>query len=164
MITLPSIPSGLSEITRFYGVPWETLPSGERVPSEKWKKKNLTSVTFPHPFRYSWKDETLYSFLCHRLISSALQDALMEIGSYGGWKWLKENNFDRWGGCYNPRNKRGSDEPSTHYFGIAIDFNPHLSPLNQPSKMPWFIVNAFAKRGFVNLEKDGMHFQACSEY
>lgn len=159
MITLEKIPLGLEETLSFYGTPWK-LEGTERVPDEEWQKENLTSITLPHPLRYSWKDEELFAFQCHKKIAKALKDALLEIGGWGGWEWLRKQGYDRWGGCFNPRMKRGKDEPSVHYFGAAIDLNPHLGPFGKPGVMPYFIVSAFEKRGFYTWKTDQSHFQA----
>jgi len=84
-------------------------------------------------------------------------------------KYLQENDWDRWGGCFNFRLKRGSNELSTHAWGIAVDINPHIAPFGgDPDKQPYFIVKAFERRGFEWGGRwsypDGQHFQACHGY
>ncbi len=168
MICLEKIPSGLEEAIRYYGKPW-VEENGVLIESKEWRRENLGSVTLPHSLRYSWKDERLFSFACHKKVCKPVQDAILEIGSHGGWEWLVLQEFDRWGGCYNPRSKRSTPlQPSAHFFGIAIDLNPHIDPQGEPPKMPWFIVDAFVKRGFIwggdFKRKDGQHFQALENY
>ncbi len=154
MITLPYIPSGIDEIREYYGDP--AIPN--------FFDDHMKICYPPFPMRQSWDMKTITRFPAHKLIAPALMDALVDIEKYGGFNFLRIYNLDLWGGVYNKRNKRGGNDPSTHSWGIAIDYCPNYGPRGEPSRMPCFIVNAFERRGFVNLCRDGMHFQGCKNY
>lgn len=154
MITLEHIPDGIEEIINYYGDPKD----------KGWFDKNMKVCHLPFSLRQSWNGVRVDRFHVHKLVFSAMRDALLEIEAYGGMVFLRKHNLDMWGGIYNDRNKRGSNVPSTHSFGIAIDYCPELGTFKEPSRMPYFIVTAFIERGFINLRHDGQHFQACSGY
>lgn len=165
MKVLPIVPNGLEEIKALYGDP-QHIPG---KPDVEWERENLSTFQLPYPLRLSWDKDTLVSTVtAHKLVGEYICDALDEIGQYNGGWYLDKFGYNRFGGIYNPRFKRGIDELSTHAWGIAIDLNPHLGPLGEESKMPDFIVKAFTNRGFVwggvFPRPDGMHFQACSGY
>lgn len=166
MIRLERVPSGLKEIVAYYGDP---DIDGDFVIDPGWKEKHLTVFNLPYPLRLSWRPETLVSRVtAHRLVGDAMMDALVEIGDYRGGAYLEQNQYNYFGGIFNPRMKRGIGQLSTHTWGIAIDINPHLGPLGKPSQMPEFIVNAFVRRGFVWggewKRTDAQHMQAAKDY
>jgi len=154
MITLHYVPDGIEEIIDYYGDPREA----------EWFKENIVVCRLPFSLRQSWNGVRLDRFHVHKLVMDAMRDALLEIETYGGMVFLRQHDLDMWGGVYNDRNKRGSNVPSTHSFGIAIDYCPQLGSFKEPSRMPYFIVKAFIKRGFENLLYDGQHNQACTGY
>ena len=155
MKVLDHVPDGIEEIIDYYGDPRE---------DENWFKENIIVCELPFSLRQSWNGVRVSRFHVHRLVEPAMKDALIEIEEYGGAIFLRQYDLDQWGGVYNDRNKRGSNTPSTHSWGIAIDINPSLGPLGELGRMPYFIVRAFRNRGFINLRMDGQHFQACSGY
>ncbi len=154
MIVLKHIPNGIEEIIAYYGDPQEA----------DWFKDNIVVCELPFSLRQSWNGVRIDRFHVHRFVMSAMRDALLEIEAYGGMVFLRQHDLDMWGGVYNDRNKRGSNIPSVHSFGAAIDVNPELGPSGEPGRMPYFIVKAFIRRGFVNLKSDQMHNQACRGY
>ena len=154
MIVLEYIPDGIEEIINYYGDP----------KNNDWFKKNIIVCTLPFSLRQSWNQNRISKFHVHKLVEPAMKDALLEIEEYGGIVFLRQYFLDQWGGVYNDRNKRGSNTPSTHAWGIAIDYCPELGPFKEMNRMPYFIVKAFIKRGFINLKHDGMHYQACDNY
>ena len=167
IVHLLEVPHGLDEINKFYGKALDN--NGEPYPG--FSNKNLKAFKLSFPMRLSWKkSDFIERVYCHYLIGPALVDALEEIVAYRGYDYLKRNNLDLYGGCYNPRPKTGGTDPSTHAWGIAIDINPDHGAFGKPSSMPDFIVQAFKKRGFIwggdwdMRWRDGMHFQACSGY
>lgn len=160
------LPHGIEGIKRAYGDP---MPDGQLSVDPLWRERELEGFELPFSLRLSWDKETSISrFLAHRLVGEAMMDALDEIGEAHGVDYFKANDLDLFGGVWNPRMKRGSEELSTHTWAIAIDLNPHLGRFGKEPQMPMFIVDAFKKRGFVwggdwNYP-DGMHFQACTGY
>ncbi len=154
MITLEHIPDGIEEIIDYYGDPKD----------KGWFDKNMAVCRLPFSLRQSWNGVRIDRFHVHKLVMNAMLDALLEIEAYGGMVFLRQHDLDMYGGVYNDRNKRGSNVPSIHSFGAAIDYCPKLGPFREPGRMPYFIVKAFIKRGFVNLRFDQMHQQGCSSY
>lgn len=165
MIRLEHVPTGYQEIVDYYGYPGSIGASGQARVDPAWYKNNIAWFDIGMTLRQSWDQKVLTGFVMHKKIAPALIDALHEIKKYGGQKFLAKYNLDQWGGCFNPRWKKSTKEPSTHFFGIAIDFCPELGPYGERSRMPFFIMDIFLERGFVNLWKmDGMHFGANSGY
>jgi len=155
MVILQHLPDGIEEIIDYYGDPQE---------DDNWFDNNMVVCQLPFSLRQSWNQKRISKFHVHKLVEPAMKDALLEIEEYGGMVFLRQYQLDQWGGVYNDRNKRGSNTPSTHGWGIALDYCPELGPFGEPSRMPYFIVKVFAKRGFQNLTMDGMHFQGCTGY
>ena len=154
MITLQHVPDGIEEIIECYGDPKE----------KGWFDDNMIVCRLPFSLRQSWNGVRVDRFHVHRLVEPAMKDAILEIEAYAGIIFLRRHDLDMWGGIYNDRNRRGSNTPSTHSWGIAIDYCPELGPFGDPSRIPYFIVDAFLKRGFVNLKYDGQHNQAVKNY
>jgi hypothetical protein len=168
MIKLDYVPSGIDDIKDYYGDP---DPDDDMILDTDWLRANVQKFRFPVALVKSWNVAAPIS-LCwvHRLIGPALIDALNEIVDYKGAQYLIDSKINRWGGGFNFRFKTGSPELSTHGFGIAIDINPDIAPFGEISNQPDFIVEAFTKRGFFwggewpMPYKDGMHFQAATDY
>lgn len=68
-------------------------------------------------------------------------------------RWLR-----RFGGAYNPRNVAGTERPSAHAYGIALDLDPsqgHYWRWDHPRRTSWShqlpqeIVDAFEAEGFI---------------
>ncbi len=74
------------------------------------------------------------------------------------------------GGCYQYRAKRNGSKPSTHSWGIAIDFNVRSNAMGTAGDMDPRLVALMEGLGFVwggrwtGANKDPMHFQYCSAY
>ena len=165
MIRLEYRPHGYQEIVEYYGHPGDIDAKGNAKVDAHWYRKNIAYFKIGMTLRRSWDQEIITGFIMHRKIAPALIDALHAIRDYGGQRFLEAYKLDQWGGVFNPRWKRGTKEPSTHFFGISLDYCPLLGPLGEPGRMPGFILDAFAERGFSNLWKtDSMHNQACTGY
>ena len=165
MIRLEYRPHGYQEIVDYYGSPGTIDDKGNAKVDALWYKNNIAYFEIGMTLRQSWNQKLLTGFIMHKKIAPALIDALHAIRDYGGADFMWKYDLDQWGGVFNPRWKRGTKEPSTHFFGIAMDFCPLLGPYGERSRMPFFIVDAFTERGFTNLWKnDGMHVAACTGY
>ncbi len=79
--------------------------------------------------------------------------------------------LDVYGGCYNPRKKRGGSTWSTHAWAVALDFDPANNRLRwgrdkasfaRPDYDAWW--NIWENEGWVSLGRvknfDWMHVQA----
>jgi hypothetical protein len=112
-------------------------------------------------------------FVVHQKCLLAFQSAFATIwNAYGKDQARTEaNNLHWFGGCYAPRNVRGSSSKlSTHAFAAAIDLDPEHEPMNRNhvSHMPQVVIDAFKAEGafwggdFIN-RQDPMHFQFADE-
>ena len=163
MLKLDVLPKGVQEMLLLYGAPGKIVDNHfEADPA--WAQENLKRFKLSCPLRQSWDLKIIHSFPAHKLVGNVMVDALDEIYAYYGLAEMRRYGLDLWGGVYNPRYKTNGTQPSAHAWGIAIDYCPDLGPYGKPSRIPWPIVDAFLKRGFVNLPEDGMHFQAVEDY
>jgi len=143
------------DLNKVYGLPGESL----------------VKLRLPYPMRLSWdKRKIARNIIVHKDVGPAMIEALEEVLKAVGYNYLRENDFDLFGGAYNHRKIRGGEKLSVHSWGVAIDINPHLGPYDYSAykagayidRQPDVIKQAFIKRGFVNLPWDTMHFQAVS--
>ena len=162
MKRLVQVPHGIQEIKEFYGDP----AASDLRPHPHYLSTHTVTIDLPFPMRLSWcPSRVRRRVLIHHRCAESLLDALKEILKFGGHEFLVKNEYDLLGGTYNFRVKRGGNELSTHAWPIAIDLNPHLGPFgSRIHKQPQFIIDAFTRRGWENLEHDRMHFQACTGY
>ena len=171
MIKLEYVPYGLAKINEYYGgQPAHVKTDEERtylVKDKEWGKANTVQIKLPFPLRIDY-NRTLFiqNPWVHNKIADALIDALKEIRSYAGYAFLKRYNLDLTAGIGNTRMMKGSSNLiSLHAYFICIDMIPDLGPYGEPNRMPFFIHEAFIKRGFVNRTMDdGMHYQAADGY
>ncbi len=164
MIKIYDIPEGLEEIKAKYGDP------GHEAFSREWFNKHIKTFRLPVELRLSWDPGTVVNkILAHEDVGDAMVDAIAEIAWFYRDEFVEKYNF--YGGTYAYRKKRGGDEFSTHAWGIAIDFNPHLGrfgSIEDAASYPRPIVQAFKERGFEWGGEwswpDAMHFQAARGY
>ena len=144
------------------------ISSFEEIFGPPGNEKDFVKLPFPFAMIASWDDSlVLKSFYGHKYIGEAVIDALTEIRDYYGYQVLHDMELDKWGGCYANRQTITGKRKSIHAWGLAIDYLPHMGPYNKPSMIPYHIVNAFKKRGFVWggdwSIPDAMHFSAVEE-
>ena len=146
------------------------IPMSTLIPmfGETVDQSDFVKITFPFVMRASWdKELILRSFYGHEHIGEAVIESLEEIRDYFGNDFIYDNDLDLWGGCYANRQTVTGKRKSVHAWGLAVDYLPHLGPYNKPSMIPYQIVNAFKKRGFIWggdwSIPDGMHFSAVEE-
>jgi hypothetical protein len=130
-------------------------------------ESNLVSFSFPFPMYY---DGTVVSKgRCHKLVKDSLLRVLADIKSRHGDDPEIMKACQSYGGIYNFRNMRGGSRLSKHSWGVAIDLDPgnngNKTSWPQRSSMPFEIIEAFAREGWVSAAgfwgRDGMHFEAC---
>jgi len=142
-------PNGLAEIIAVFGKPGTNLGMHEMRCGKDGAKKKV---------------------YCHNKIAPLLISVFENIYNAGDSKHI--HFFD---GCYNDRNKRGSDKRSVHAWGIAVDINPEgndLVPSDTPadevpvSDSQTVLAPYFKAAGFVwgRAFGDSMHFQYCTGY
>jgi hypothetical protein len=98
---------------------------------------------------------------CNSKIAPKLNAVYQEIKEKG-----LSGDIKGYDGCYNYRNKRNSNNLSTHAWGIAVDVNAGSHPMgsSKQSSGQKAIAEIFQKHGFYQLPNDPMHFQFCRGY
>ena len=135
-------------------------------------------VLFVPPWRMSYKDDAgkvtpVKHFVVHRKCSDAITRVFAAIwNAYSNDQArIEADNLHWFGGCYAPRNVRGSSTKlSTHAFAAAIDLDPEHEPMNRNhvSHMPQVVIDAFKAEGAFwggdfRARQDPMHFQFATE-
>lgn len=88
-------------------------------------------VTLPLPMRLAWdKGNMIKTFKCHEGVEVPLSLIFQRtVQHYGEASW-RSLGLDLFGGCYNLRKMRGSEENmSMHAYGIAVDIDPERNQL-----------------------------------
>ena len=130
--------------------------------------ENMVRAPFPFPL-YLGGDKSLIcrNFYGNKLIVGPLMESLTEIKDTFGLRFIKENQLDWYGGCFENRPSRGSTRKSVHAWGMAVDYLPQLGKFRQPSLIPYHVVSIFKKHGFLWggdwSKPDGMHFTSVME-
>jgi hypothetical protein len=118
-----------------------TGPGGALVLDQAWVAANLVSVDLP----------VLGRVRCHRSMVPALRAALAEIEA----RDLLGPIDRRASGCWNPRTIAGTNQPSRHAWGGAVDIVPFE---NDPA-----VVDVFERWGFTWggrwVSPDPVHFE-----
>lgn len=167
--TLPPAPPAIrlpmdnrDSMTKYYGAP-SASPS------------YLAWFSFPHPSTRLYsrtgsqlKDYTGDSRLdhrTHRMLASALQNALAEIYVTLGREQFEREGWHVYGGSHNYRPTTSGGRLSTHAWAAAVDFNPEENPFARTATtFSPTAIDIMEKWGFLSggraWGKDWMHFQA----
>ena len=129
-------------------------------------------VTLPMPFVIAWdRSEKVTSFRCHKKLAAPITEIFRQAFNHYGEGAMRDLGLNIFGGCYNPRKKRGSETVwSIHSWGAAVDLDPDNNTMRmdhteasfaRPEYLPfWAIVEA---NGGVSLGRernfDWQHFQ-----
>ena len=161
---LHDLPDGFFEILGRYGDPFLDEDTGE--PDPNFLREHMIKARSPFPLRLSWEPTVATDWIYgHKDVVPVVVDALKELVHKFGIEYIQKNEWDFYGGMYNHRRKRGNNQWSTHCWGIAIDYAPNLGPYGSSAQdYPDSIAGVFLSRGFLQLENDPMHFQACTGY
>jgi hypothetical protein len=147
-----------SELISFFGQPCD--------------ESNLVLIDFPYEHRLAWDLSTkVRRTRCHSKVADSIVRVLDKVKAHYGEDKIKELRLDRFGGCYNPRRKRGGTQWSTHAWGIALDFDPDRNQLQwgrdrahfaKAEYEPWW--SFWEEEGWISLGRksnfDWMHVQA----
>lgn len=135
-------------------------------------ESQLTNLILPYPHRLSWDVKTVVNKIrCHKKVKESLERVLSQVVNHYGIEEIKRLRLDIWGGCYALRAKRGGSSPSTHSWGIAMDYDPDRNQLKwggeraslaRPEFEAWWQI--WESEGWVSLGRsrnfDWMHVQA----
>lgn len=151
-------PEDEAALTAFYGPPCN--------------ESALVTVNLHYTMRLAWDLNTsLNRIRCHSKVADSVLRVLTAVQQHYGNQQLRELRLDRFGGCYNPRRKRGGSAWSTHAWGIALDFDPDRNQLSwgrdraslaRPEYERWW--QLWEAEGWISLGRkanyDWMHVQA----
>jgi len=151
-----------SALTGFFGSPG--VKDGRSPP--------MTLVDCPWTLKMAWDLTSRSNRIgCHTKVAPSLARVLKRVHDHYGAERITELRLDIYGGCYNPRKKRGGSTWSTHAWAIALDFDPDNNKLEwgrdratfaRPAYDPWWA--AWEAEGWVSLGRqrnfDWMHVQA----
>lgn len=132
-----------------------------------------TTIQLAYPMRLAWDlGTTVTRMSCHQLVAAPLDTIWRETLTHYGMDRIKVLRLDLFGGSYNYRKSRGSNNLSAHAWGIAVDMDPERNDLKMTAREAtfdgpeydawWRIVES---TGAVSLGRtknyDWMHFQFC---
>ena len=126
-----------------------------------WKAQCLTHVT--PPFAMNFAGTPVTRIIIHCKCADSLLSVLQAIWVASG---DSQKKIDAWGvsefgGSFNFRQMRNSNNLSMHAYGCAIDLAPQRFAMGRTSpKFCAEVLKAFSEEGWVNLPRDRMHFQA----
>lgn len=135
---------------------------------------NISQFVPPYPMVLAWDTFTpVRTIRMHSRCIDSAKAAMQEVLDVYGVDQIRLLRLDRFGGCLAspPRPMRGGAQPSTHNWGVAIDFDPERNQLKWGADRAEFalpiytaFLDAWTKRGWVSLGRvrnyDWMHLQA----
>lgn len=159
------------DLDEFYGR--HVLGANGR-PTNAWLREHLKNFKAPYPLTLSWDLQTQVTKLyCHKLVGESLVHIFEQIlEHYGSIEEVKRARMHLYGGCYNFRLIKNSNQLSTHSWGASIDIDPVKNPLGVPydetaGMMPRAVIKIFEAEGWkwggrFRRRPDCMHFQAAT--
>lgn len=174
-----------SDLNSTFGTPYVKVGKDYKE-SPEWEAENLVNVDLPFPMRLAWNtDITVSKVRVHKLIAPRVTQALTAVWSkarymckqkYGfkettkfydtkALELLRSLNLDLYGGAYNFRPKRNSNDISMHAYGLALDIDPSHNVLgSKKTTLPGWYIGCWTSAGFDwggnwTKRKDPMHFE-----
>lgn len=96
------------------------------------KDTTAGKVLVPWPMVLAWRPDTEIKIIrCHALVATSLARVFEQVADTHNSDEISALGVDLFGGCYNPRRKRGGASWSTHAYGVALDFDPSRNRLRQ---------------------------------
>ncbi len=161
----PAPPMGLQAVLATFGNIYDYIKDDASI-DPRWETENIVRVALPAPIpldRDTSKSAT--GIRCHKLLAPLFTEVFRRVTAAG-----LASTIQTYGGCYQYRAKRNGSKPSTHSWGIAIDFNVRTNAMGTAGDMDPRLVELMEGMGFVwggrwsGPNKDPMHFQFCSGY
>ncbi len=124
------------------------LPGRDIRAGQSWVDEHITAESVPILGRVE----------CHRELIEPLRAAMQELIERGA-----EHVIEDYAGCWVPRTSGSSGPPSSHAWGVSIDFNARANPYGAPPDQPDVLVEVMSEHGFLWGGDwdvpDAMHFE-----
>jgi hypothetical protein len=129
-------------------------------------------LELPFPMRLAWNtNQIIGRFSIHSTVHDSAMRAFNAILEHYGPEQIEDLRLDLFGGCLNVRPMRGGTMPSTHSWGVAIDFDPEHNQLRWGKRQSTLAQDVYKPfweiweaEGWVSLGRtrdfDWMHVQA----
>jgi hypothetical protein len=161
----PPPPVGLQGVLAAFGDLYDFIRDDGTV-DPRWEMQSIVRCALPFPIPLDWDPtKSATAIRCHRLLEPLFGEVFRRVVATG-----LRSALQTYGGCYQFRAKRNGSKPSTHSWGIAIDFNVRSNAMGTAGDMDPRLVELMEGLGFVwggrwsGANKDPMHFQYCSAY
>lgn len=102
---------------------WPTqaeVRSGKSMFGKVGQEGNLENIVPPYPLYY--EGTQVKTIRVHKLIASAVKNALQDVLDYYGLEAIRKLGLDQYSGSYNYRKTTSGASYSMHAWGIALDF------------------------------------------
>lgn len=106
----------------------EDIRSGKSCYGKAGDESNLVSIV--PPYQLYFDTTPVKTIRVHKLIASAVEEALKLVLHTYGLSRIKELKLDKFDGCFNNRSVRGGTSTSMHAWGIAIDWYASANGMN----------------------------------
>lgn len=182
---LSLVPNGYAAIVKAYG-----QPMSKGGLNKSWYDANIISVKLPYAMRIAWDTSKIAkTATVHKLVADSFAKTLTDVFNYARQQvkkktpdkdtafydeatmtYLKKYGLDLYGGAFNFRMKRGSNQLSMHSWGCACDINPSANAMGTKGNMPDWFVKIWEANGWVwggrwnGSNKDPMHIQLAKGY
>lgn len=148
---------------------------GTAKPPSSCPGSKIVQVPCPWKMGLDWDmARSRHHFNVHSLVADSLKRVLEAVFQHYGLDGIKKHGLNRFSGDYRCRNIRGGSRPSTHAWGIAIDFYGSRNELRRSTNDTppptlahpelTFFWEQWEKEGWYSLgrmeDRDWMHLQA----
>jgi len=148
---------------------------GKAKPTSSCPDSKIVQVPCPWKMQLDWDmTKSRKHFNVHTLVADSLKRVLEAVFQHYGLAGIEKHGLNRFSGDYQCRNIRGGSRPSTHAWGIAIDFYGSRNELRRstndtpPPTLAHpdliFFWEQWEKEGWYSLgrmeDRDWMHVQA----
>jgi hypothetical protein len=161
----PPPPAGLQGIIETFGNIYDYIRDDGTI-DPRWESELIVRVPLPFPVPLDWDPtKSATGIRCHGALAPLFEETFRRLVAEG-----LQSTIQTYGGCYNYRAKRSGSKPSTHSWGIAIDFNCRSNGMGTAGNMDPRLVTLLESMGFqwggrwLGRSQDPMHFQYCSAY
>ena len=161
-------------------------PDNKRALEEYYGKPNIEKrlsppnsevyIVPPYPMVAAWNENIkINKIVIHKRLKESFLSILNTVVTRLGIEFIRKHGLHKFGGVKSIRYKFGGDEPSTHAYLAAVDFNTADNAYELPwingkqgqkgyATMPMEFIEIFIEHGWVSAAYDwgydAMHFQA----